>query len=67
MLREPGAASAGADPSRDPLPAELEERIAALESGAECGEDFDRASLVWLLLLGVVMPVALLAAGWWLA
>lgn len=47
-------------------PAELEERIAALESRAECGEDFDRTSLIWLLLLGVVIPAVLLAAGWWL-
>jgi hypothetical protein len=58
MPREPGGTAAGAD---------LEERIAALESPAECGEDFDRPSLGWLLLLGAVIPALLLAAGWWLA
>jgi hypothetical protein len=51
--------------SRDSLPAELEHRIAELESGAQCGEDFDSVSLVWLLLLGIVLPAALLILGWW--
>jgi hypothetical protein len=51
--------------SRDSLPAELEQRIAELETGGQCGEDFDSASLIWLLLLGIVLPAALLIAGWW--
>ena len=37
-------------------------RIAALES--QCGEDFDAASWLWLILLGVLLPVALLLYGW---
>ena len=47
------------------LPAELEHRIAALEAGGQCGEDFDTVSLVWLVLLGIVLPAALLVIGWW--
>ena len=42
-------------------PADLERferRIAALESGAEAGEDFDARSWLWLVLLGVVVAVA---------
>jgi len=31
----------------DSLPAELEHRISGLESGRECGDDFDPASLCW--------------------
>jgi hypothetical protein len=46
------------------LPSELDERIAALESHQECGEDFDPASLCWLFLLGVAIPAALLLIGW---
>ncbi len=51
---------------RDPnsLPAELERRIAALESGAAAGEDFDARSWFWMLLFGVALPVALLLWGW---
>jgi hypothetical protein len=55
----------GGRASRDSLPAELEHRIAELETGDQCGEDFDAASLVWLLLLGIVLPAALLILGWW--
>ena len=51
--------------SRDSLPVELEHRIAELETGGQCGEDFDSASLVWLALLGVVLPAGLLIIGWW--
>ena len=40
------------------LPADLELRISALESSHGCGEDFDVSSLIWLSLLGVVIPVA---------
>ena len=47
------------------VPASLEERLAALESGSACGEDFDRTSGLWLVLLGVVIPVLMLLAGWW--
>jgi hypothetical protein len=46
------------------LPPELEARIAALESAAPTS-DFDMASWVWMILLGVAIPLALLAVGWW--
>jgi hypothetical protein len=55
----------GTTEDRDALPAELEHRIAELETGGQCGEDFDAASLVWLALLGIVLPAALLIMGWW--
>jgi hypothetical protein len=48
----------------DSLPAELEHRISGLESGRECGDDFDLVSLCWLLVLGVLIPVGLLLIGW---
>ncbi len=48
----------------EPLPVELERRIAALESGAETGADFDTASWFWLILLGVLLPTGLLIWGW---
>ena len=47
------------------VPAELERRLAALESGAEQGRDFDARSWWWLGLLGIAIPLALLAIGWW--
>ncbi|MGO9996037.1 MAG: hypothetical protein ACLPTF_26505 [Steroidobacteraceae bacterium] len=47
------------------LPRELDERIAALESQAECGDDFDVTSLCWLFFLGVLIPIILLSIGWW--
>jgi len=46
------------------LPADLERRISGLESGRECGGDFDLVSLCWLLVLGVLVPVGLLLIGW---
>jgi len=46
------------------LPAELEQRISGLESGRECGDDFDAFSFGWLLVLGVLIPVGLLLIGW---
>lgn len=49
----------------DKLPEELERRIALLESQAECGDDFDLFSYLWLFLLGLVLPLILLAIGWW--
>jgi hypothetical protein len=48
----------------DKLPPELEERIAALEDPARQGSDFDARSWVWLILLGVTVPLALLIWGW---
>ena len=46
------------------LPVELERRIAALESGAETGAEFDVASWCWLVLLGILLPLGLLLWGW---
>jgi len=48
----------------DSFPAELERRIAALESGIETGDDFDAASWCWMILLGIVLPVSLLLWDW---
>ncbi|MEP6883259.1 MAG: hypothetical protein ABJC66_00785 [Gammaproteobacteria bacterium] len=52
------------DPAKQELPPELEARIAALENSAPAA-DFDAASWIWMVLLGVVLPLLLLAAGWW--
>ena len=46
------------------LPPDLEARIAALEKSAATA-DFDSASWFWMILLGLVLPLLLLAAGWW--
>jgi hypothetical protein len=47
-----------------PVPPDLEARIAAFESAAPPG-DFDDASWFWMILLGVAIPLVLLAVGWW--
>jgi hypothetical protein len=47
------------------MPPELEARIAALENADRC-EDFDAVSWVWLVLFGIVLPLALVCIGWWL-
>ena len=53
-----------ASPPPAALPPELEARIAAFENTAPpC--DFDGASWIWMILLGVVLPLVMLAAGWW--
>jgi hypothetical protein len=49
------------------VPRTLEERLAALEAGRETGDDFNARSWFWLVLLGVVIPAALLLVGWWAA
>ena len=46
------------------IPAELERRIRALESPGGEGEDFDGTSWLWLVVLGVVLPVIALVWGW---
>jgi hypothetical protein len=52
-------------PPRAPaLPPDLESRISAFER-AEPSGDFDAASWFWMILLGVAIPVGLLAVGWW--
>ena len=46
------------------LPAELEARLAALETGA-ARSDFDGMSWFWMILIGIAIPILLLAIGWW--
>jgi hypothetical protein len=46
------------------LPPELEARIAAFENTPP-DRDFDTAGWIWMILLGVALPLLLLAAGWW--
>jgi hypothetical protein len=46
-----------------PLPAELARRIETLER-EEAVQDFDRRGWLWLILLGLVLPAALLILGW---
>jgi hypothetical protein len=53
-----------ASAAREALDPELELRVAALESGAEAGTDFDAASWLWMVMLGVVGPAVLLLWGW---
>jgi len=57
-------AGAGAQGIAESLPPELDRRLAAIESGAEAGSDFDAISWVWMILIGVVLPVVLLIWGW---
>jgi hypothetical protein len=54
----------GASAIREPLDPELERRVAALESGAEAGTDFDATSGFWMVMLGLVGPAGLLLWGW---
>jgi hypothetical protein len=49
----------------DSMPAELERRIEALEQ-EHLGCDLDRASWMWLALLGLLLPLGLIVLGWWL-
>ena len=42
----------------------LEERIAGIESGEEAGTDFGTDSWLWMILFGVIVPIALLTWGW---
>lgn len=43
---------------------ELERRLKALENPAEQGEDYDATSWLWLIALGLVLPVIVLIWGW---
>lgn len=49
----------------DSLPAELARRIEVLER-EPTAPDFDPISWMWLTLLGLVLPIALLVSCWWL-
>jgi hypothetical protein len=44
-------------------PGELARRIEALDRPT-VAEDFDRVSWLWLVLLGVLLPIVLLILGW---
>ncbi len=46
------------------LAPQLEARIAVVESAATTS-DFDASSWFWMILLGVAIPLILLAVGWW--
>ena len=46
------------------LPPQLEARIAAFERAPPTA-DFDAASWFWMILLGLAIPLLLLAVGWW--
>ena len=50
-------------PDAPSLAPELEARIAAFEK-APPPADFDAASWFWMILLGLAVPLALLALGW---
>ena len=60
----PEAANNSREAPASALPAELEARLAALETGA-AGSDFDGLSWFWMILIGIVIPILLLAIGWW--
>jgi hypothetical protein len=55
--------SAAAAPVAD-LPPELEARVAALEA-APPGGGFESAGWFWMIILGIAIPMLLLAVGWW--
>ena len=57
--------SATGNPSQSlELPPDLEARIVAFESAVPPG-GFDGAGWFWIILLGIALPLMLLAAGWW--
>jgi hypothetical protein len=63
-LPEPAPQSRRAPAEAQALPAELEARLAALETGTE-RSDFDGLSWFWMILIGIAIPMLLLAIGWW--
>ena len=44
---------------------ELERRIRLLEDPSNQGAEFDTASWIWLIVLGIVLPAAVFVWGWW--
>ena len=46
------------------LPDELEKRLEALSEDSAQGADFDLFSWFWLLLLGLIGPIALIIVSW---
>ena len=51
-------------PQAPALPPQLEARIAAIEIAGRTS-DFDTSSWFWMIVLGVVIPLMMLAVGWW--
>lgn len=47
-----------------PLPDALEARLREVESNAP-STDFDANSWLWMILLGALLPIGLIAYGWW--
>lgn len=45
------------------LPDELEARLNVVSAASE-DRDFDARSWFWMILLGLVIPVGLIVAGW---
>jgi hypothetical protein len=52
-----------ADAARRSLPPELEARLTQAEAAAR-HNDFDAIGWLWMMLLGVALPAALILAGW---
>ncbi len=50
------------DPLSPRVPMELEARLAAAPAAAPHG-DFDAMSWLWMILLGVIVPIALIVIG----
>jgi len=66
MLKASTESADGCSPSKrmaERIPPELARRIDALEDDAS-QQDFDRRSWLWLVMLGVVLPLLLLIVGW---
>ncbi len=55
--------NASTRPDQVLLDSELERRIAELEASGT--SEFDGWSWIWMLLLGVVLPIGLYALGWY--
>jgi len=49
--------------AQEALPPELEARIAQLERAPSA--DFGRRDWMWMVLLGVIVPLLLIGIGWW--
>jgi hypothetical protein len=52
-----------ADAPRRTLSPELEARLTQAEAAAR-HNDFDATGWLWMIVLGVVLPAALILAGW---
>jgi hypothetical protein len=44
---------------------ELERRVRLLEDPSNQGADFDASSWFWLIVLGIVVPIAAITLGEW--